>query len=285
MGPAVIALPDDLPAWATYGTFVALAAGVALALAVRGAQRLGVTRWRAATGYALAAAAGLAGARLLDVLLNGPAYGVEPSRITALEPQGFALYGGLAVGGAVALLAARWWGVSPWRLADSAVPAVVAGIGLLRIGCFLAGCCFGTESDLPWAIRYPPGSPAWAGQVTTGSTGLLGLTGAVAPVHPTQLYELGAVLVLGLVAVVLARRRAPAGIPALAFGVGFTLFRLGNQAVRAPVPGASLPDWALPALSLAACAMVAVATALHIRESEGEKIGAAPEGAAPLLSR
>ena len=282
---ALIEVPEELPDWATYGSFLALAAGAALLFAALGAVRLGVSVWRAAVGYALALAAGLAGARLLDVALNRPFYEADPSRITALEPVGFALYGGLAAGGLVALTAARWWGVSGWRVADSTVPAVVAGIVLLRVGCFLAGCCAGAESDLPWAVRYPAGSATWAGQVLTGRTGILGLAGAVEPVHPTQLYELGAVVILGVVAWAVGRRGAAPGVPALTFAAGFTLFRLANQAIRAPLPGSALPDWVLPVLSLSALVAVAALFALRARSVLTEKIGAAPEGAAPLLSR
>lgn len=282
---ALIEVPDELPGWATYGTFLALAAAAALILATWGAVRLGVPARRAAIGYVLALAAGLVGARLLDVVLARPFYDAAPERITALEPVGFALYGGLALGGLVALTAARWWAVSGWRVADSAVPAVVGGIVLLRVGCFLAGCCAGVESDLPWAVRYPAGSATWAGQVLTGRAGILGLAGAVEPVHPTQLYELAAAVVLGVVAWVVGRRGATSGVPALTFAAGFTLFRLANQAIRAPLPGSALPDWVLPLLSLAALVAVAALFALRARGVLGTKIGAAPEGAAPMLSR
>ncbi|MFO0923633.1 MAG: prolipoprotein diacylglyceryl transferase family protein [Pirellulales bacterium] len=52
-----------------------------------------------------------------------------------------------------------------------ALPAAVA-IMMGRLGCFVAGCCFGTPTDLPWGIEFP-------------------LAGDDIPVprHPTQLYE------------------------------------------------------------------------------------------------
>jgi len=52
-----------------------------------------------------------------------------------------------------------------------------------RIGCFLAGCCYGCESNLPWAITY-----------TNPET--------VAPlyvsIHPTQLYSAGIFFIIFL---------------------------------------------------------------------------------------
>ncbi len=54
-----------------------------------------------------------------------------------------------------------------------AMPVAVA-VGIGRIGCFVAGCCYGTPTELPWGVRF--------------ATADL-LEGVDAPRHPTQLYE------------------------------------------------------------------------------------------------
>jgi phosphatidylglycerol---prolipoprotein diacylglyceryl transferase len=231
-----------------YSTFLVLAAVVALALATRGAVRLGVPRRRALTGYALAIVAGLAGARLLDVVLDWSAYAADPGRITALEFRGFALYGGIAVGLLVALAAARAWGVSAWSLADAAVPAVAAGIAIMRVGCFLNGCCAGIATTLPWGVVFPARSVGFDVQLLEG-TGLFAVSEASVPVHPTQLYEAGAALACGVLAALLVRRGAPSGVPALTFAATFTLFRAGNQLLRVTGPTTSVPEL-LPAIYL-----------------------------------
>jgi phosphatidylglycerol:prolipoprotein diacylglycerol transferase len=242
---------------AAYGTFLVLAVVAALILGARAATGLGVGRGHAVAGLALAVLAGLVGARLLDVVLDVGSYASDPWRAIAPEPRGFALYGGfigcvLAVG-----LAARAWRIPFARLADRAIPAVVAGLVLLRIGCFLNGCCAGVETALPWGVTFPTRDPL-GGTVLGGldSFGLGAVAADPAPVHPTQLYEIGAVLLCGGVAMVLARRRVPAGIPATAFAAGFLLFRAADQTLRVPAPGSSVPDWWLPI----AYAAVGVAT-------------------------
>jgi phosphatidylglycerol:prolipoprotein diacylglycerol transferase len=64
------------------------------------------------------------------------------------------------------------------------------GIGFGRIGCLLAGCCFGTPSGASWALVFPPGSPASEAQ---HKAGLLETVGDLPlPVHPTQIYEAAA---------------------------------------------------------------------------------------------
>jgi phosphatidylglycerol---prolipoprotein diacylglyceryl transferase len=68
-----------------------------------------------------------------------------------------------------------------------AVPAAVA-VGIGRLSCFVAGCCYGTPTTLPWGVRF---SLADAGLV---------------PRHPTQLYESAFHLALALLMFGLRRR-------------------------------------------------------------------------------
>ena len=252
-----------------YSTFLVLAAVVALALAARGATRPGVPRRRALAWYGLAIAAGLVGARLLDAALDWGPYAEDPGRIVAIEARGFALFGGLAGGLLVALLAARAWRVSPWMLADSAIPAVAVGIVLLRVGCFLNGCCAGTPTDLPWGISFPSRGLGLDVQLLedTGLLGLSGLSDASAPVHPTQLYEAGAALVCCALALLLRQRSASPGTAALVFATGFALFRAANQLLRPPAPTASVPEWLLPLFYLGVGAVSAAVLAVRWRAS------------------
>ena len=74
----------------------------------------------------------------------------------------------------------------PWRAAfDSLGVGMPVGQFFGRLGCFMAGCCYGRATDLPWAVTF-----------THPET----LCPIKAPLHPTQLYE--ALLSLGLFGVV-----------------------------------------------------------------------------------
>ena len=59
---------------------------------------------------------------------------------------------------------------------DIFAPTVGLGLIFARIGCFLNGCCFGTPTDVPWAVRFPEGS-------------LPSYVFGTAPIHPAQLYS------------------------------------------------------------------------------------------------
>jgi phosphatidylglycerol:prolipoprotein diacylglycerol transferase len=254
---ASLSLGDATIDVSAYGTFLVLAAVTSLVLAASGAARLGVSGRAAVAGYSLAIVAGVVGARLLDVILDWSPYAQDPGRIVALEPSGFALYGGLATGALVAIVAARRWDLSTWTLADSAIPAVAAGIVLMRVGCFLSGCCSGSATDLPWGVVFPSTGPDLDTQILAGA-GFVHVSDAAVPVHPTQLYELVAALGCAAIALRLRRRGAAPGVPALAFAAVFLVFRAGNQALRVPPPAATFPDLLPLAYLVAGCGAAAL---------------------------
>jgi len=208
-----------------YGTFLVLAAGAAGCLFARGARSIGLS-WRRATALFLAAmVAGLVGARVLDAAVNLPAYAADPARLASTEFKGFALYGGLVGAMVVASIWSRRVGVPVRRLADVAIPAVAAGIVLIRIGCFLNGCCEGVATDLPWGVVFPPHGVGLERDLLAGQISLFGKVTEPQAVHPTQLYELAAAVLLALAARLAARCGAAPGVPALAFATGFLAFR------------------------------------------------------------
>jgi phosphatidylglycerol:prolipoprotein diacylglycerol transferase len=54
-------------------------------------------------------------------------------------------------------------------------PGMALGLVLGRIGCLMNGCCFGGPCDLPWAVTFPIGSPAYVRQVQEGEIFVHGL--------------------------------------------------------------------------------------------------------------
>ena len=61
----------------------------------------------------------------------------------------------------------------PLAIADLIAPSLLAGLAFGRIGCLLNGCCYGGETPLPWAVRFPRGSMPYTEQLLDGQ--LLGL--------------------------------------------------------------------------------------------------------------
>jgi phosphatidylglycerol:prolipoprotein diacylglycerol transferase len=243
-----------------YGTFYLLAWVAGPLVGAWFAAQRGVGFRRALALCYGALAAGIVGARLLDLFIAGGFYADTPSRVWSMSFQGFSLYGGLVVACVSAIALARVLRLPVWRLADASVPGIVVGIVFMRVGCLLRGCCSGEITTPPWGVTYPVGSMPWANQVMRGQTGLLNsfVGGTVMqPVHPTQLYEMLGAVVAGVLALVLLKRggaRMPDGVAFLAFAAGFTAVRLLNDFVRVRQDVITAPAWFYPVFY--ACAMV-----------------------------
>ena len=114
-------------------------------------------------------------------------------------------YLGAILGGIIGVgLIRRWLGFRH-SVADAFVIAVPVALAVGRIGCLLGGCCFGTPTDLPWAISYTGGSMPYA---VHNALGLL-QAGAITSVavHPTQMYEIIGSMWLEPLPVAMRRRR------------------------------------------------------------------------------
>lgn len=116
--------------------------------------------------------------------------------------EGGIVFYGSVIGGTLAFFLYWWRRRFPLRpMLDVVAPSIALGVALGRIGCFLNGCCYGDVCDLPWAVSFPPGSPAWwsqGAQIPGVDAEMLALArvGQLPPgapwslrVHPTQLYS------------------------------------------------------------------------------------------------
>jgi phosphatidylglycerol---prolipoprotein diacylglyceryl transferase len=139
-------------------------------------------------------------------------------------------WGYLAGFGAVALVCRRH-AIPLARFGDLA--AVPMGVALVfaRIGCFLGGCDYGKVTSVPWAVRFPSGSPAWRDHVKAGLLPPDRL--ASLPVHPTQLYEAGVGLAIIGIALVIARSRWARAREGRVFLLAAATYAVGRIAVEA----------------------------------------------------
>jgi len=110
---------------------------------------------------------------------------------------GLTYYGGLIGSSLAAVYLLRRDRFPFWKAADMAGFAIPLGLGFGRMGCLLAGCCFGTHSDSAAALSFPPRSPASEAQFKLGD--LETVRAWSLPVHPTQIYESAMSLVIAAV--------------------------------------------------------------------------------------
>lgn len=192
----------------TYGVLMALAFLVALFVASRLGERDGLKRERVFDMGLWMLLAGLIGSKLL-MLLAEPEYRADPSRLLSLDflRSGGVWYGGFLGGLAAGAFLMRRYGLPFWKTADAFAPGVAIGQAIGRVGCFAAGCCWGKECALPWAVTFPEA----ANEVTGVPTGV--------HLHPTQVYEALTMLGVFLFLVWLHRRKRFSGQVLLAYAV------------------------------------------------------------------
>ncbi|MFH1367724.1 MAG: prolipoprotein diacylglyceryl transferase [Elusimicrobiota bacterium] len=159
----------------TYGFFVALGMFAALQYLLRKGKKAGIREENILDLSLYAIVAGLAGGRLAYVAFNAGYYSRNFWEIFRVWEGGMVFYGGLLLGAlAVIFYVRKHPAIRFWALADIAAPALALGHVFGRIGCLFAGCCYGSKTALPWAVKF------------TNPESLAPLNVCL---HPTQIYE------------------------------------------------------------------------------------------------
>jgi prolipoprotein diacylglyceryltransferase len=214
------------PSWFTCVGFAGLVTLIVmLALARRRAIDPGTIASAVLWSYVAAVLAGI----VVPMLIDGTEHLVTTGRFH-LRWAGMTSFWGYLAGGAAFALVCRRDGLSLGRMSDLAVIPLGIALVFARVGCFLAGCDYGKVSSLPWAVRFPSGSPAWRDHVHAGL--IPAERAASLPVHPTQLYE--ALLGLAIVAIasVVARHKRKDGQVFLAAAATYAIGRLVIETLR-----------------------------------------------------
>lgn len=118
---------------------------------------------------------GLVGARVTFYGLNPDQFSNHPLRLLQLDSGGLVFLGGFLLALLGNILLFRLWKIPINSSLDLLAPGLALGHAFGRIGCLMAGCCFGKICDLPWAIHL---HGRW--------------------VHPVQIYETIGLLFLSL---------------------------------------------------------------------------------------
>ena len=109
--------------------------------------------------------AGVVGARLFYVVHYLDKFRENPPSVFAFWQGGLELLGGVLLAITVIILYMRYHKLPIRRYLDILAIGLMAALAFGRIGCFLNGCCFGKPTQVPWAVRFPYGSPAYQSQV------------------------------------------------------------------------------------------------------------------------
>ncbi|MTV27771.1 prolipoprotein diacylglyceryl transferase [Nitriliruptoraceae bacterium ZYF776] len=139
-----------------YGVLIALGAYLALRLTVKRYAALGGDTDVAERILLWTLGAGFLGARIGYVIPRVGDFVDSPLSIFAIWEGGLALFGGIFLGTAVAILLARRWGADVPALATAAAPAVPLAQAIGRWGNYFNQELYGRPTDVPWALEVEP---------------------------------------------------------------------------------------------------------------------------------
>ncbi|MBM4342913.1 MAG: prolipoprotein diacylglyceryl transferase [Deltaproteobacteria bacterium] len=153
-------------------------------------------------------------------------------RVFKIWYGGYAYYGGFLLAVPTGIWFLRKKRMPIWRVADLASFGIAMGLVFGRVGCFLAGCCFGGITDSGLAVRFGRWSPAWDRHLADHR--ITDLAAQSLPVHATQLYEAAACAVISW----LCWRRVRSGVRFQGeaffwFMLLYAAFRFGVEFLRA----------------------------------------------------
>lgn len=140
----------------TWGLSLSLAILVGTIIAIRLARHVGIDSDTTLNLAIVLVIGGVVGARLFFVFVYEPAYFIEnPLEIIALWKGGMVYYGAF-IGG---FITGTWYVLAKklpfWKLADVVAPPLALGYGIVRLGCFANGCCFGRHTDSFLGVIFP----------------------------------------------------------------------------------------------------------------------------------
>lgn len=241
----------------TYGFLIALAFLVALGIALRRADKAGISREKIMDLGFYSLLAGIVGARLFFVVTNWSYFASHPVDVVKIWEGGLVFYGGVLFAAPAAFWYARRSGLLIWQTLDVWAPSMAIGHAIGRLGCFCAGCCHGKPAEgVPWAVTFTdPDSLAVKG----------------IPLHPTQLYESAAELLNFLVLVFLGRRQTFKGLLFWVYIMNYSIIRSLVEIFR----GDEIRGFILPGFSISqgiSAVMFATAVAMLVRLRNKEQI-------------
>jgi phosphatidylglycerol:prolipoprotein diacylglycerol transferase len=182
----------------SYGVLLAAAYLLALYMAVQRAKARGIDGNRVLDLGIYLIVAALVGAKLLLLIVDFDQFRRDPAELWTLVRSGGVFYGGLVLATAVGIWYARKYTLPLWPTADACAPGIALGHVIGRMGCLLAGCCYGSPTTLPWGITFHDHFAA--ANVGTPLEKVL---------HPTQVYDAGAELLILIVLLVTEKRAKP----------------------------------------------------------------------------
>ena len=213
----------------TFGLLMFLAFVAAGWVLTRQFKRYGIDEEFASTMVMFAAIGGIVGAKVYYAIL------FHDWRLL-FDRAGLVWYGGLIGALLVCSIVVVRRKLPYFTVTDAASPAIALGYAIGRLGCFMVGDDYGRPTDAWFGVAFPKGAPP----TTARSLRDFGVSvdpgvpdDAILRVHPTQIYESIAALIMFVVLMWMAKRRHATGVLFAAFLIMLGIERFLVEFLRA----------------------------------------------------
>lgn len=175
---------------------IALGFFLGIVLAMREARRVGENPEKIMDLCFYILVAAIVGSRLFYVVTAWETFADNPLDIIKLWQGGLVFYGGFIGAVITAAVYIKLAGLPLGKTADILSPSLALGQAIGRLGCFMAGCCYGRTTDVFWSVTF------------TDRNCLAPVGSAL---HPTQLYSALSNFAIFAVLLILSRRSQVTG--------------------------------------------------------------------------
>lgn len=210
----------------SYGLMTALAYALAIYYCVKNRKYLGISKELLADMIFYIILGALIGGKIFFIFFNWDTFWA--STLVEKLRFGFVFYGGF-IGAVISLFFfVRNKKISFVKATDFFAPALALGHAIGRIGCFLAGCCYGKATN------------SFLGVVFDNPDTLVPHHLHHTHLYPTQLFEVFANFILFLILAKIYKSRKKDGTTSLTYIMGYALIRFVIEFFRGDDRGSAL---------------------------------------------
>lgn len=232
----------------TYGLLVAIGVMGGIYLGYRNAKRMGLNTddYLDLTFWGLVVA--LASSRAMFVLTNLERFSGNYWKVFAIWEGGLVFYGGV-IGAVVFGLYMMWRRKLPFmRSADVIAPILSIGHAFGRLGCYMAGCCWGKACPKPVGVQFGRESVVYENLAARREIDPA-LSVTTPSLHPVQLYEALGEVVIFAVLLHLATRKRFDGMIFFTYLVLYAALRSATELFRGDAARRYLFELPIPPLA------------------------------------
>lgn len=197
----------------SYGTMIAIGIIAAYFLLSTRAKKRGYDDDSILNMTIITVIMGVIGGKVFFIFTELSKFIEDPMSFVKDFGNGFVVYGAIIFGMITIYIYCRRKSWNMLEILDLTVPAVALAQGFGRIGCFLAGCCYGKETTSHLSVVFPAG----------------GLAPVGVHLHPTQLYSAAFDVLLALFLLWISQKNKKSGI---IFSLYLIMYSIGRFIVE-----------------------------------------------------